>query len=373
MFTDVLILAGGSGERLWPASTDQKPKQFMSVGNGESFLQSALLRASALGVSGSIYVITRRSWIDLVVADVRDLARSVGDDGLVSRVVVMGEPRGRNTAAPIAWLARNLLAGGAADSRAKDGIPNVLMMASDHVIRPLDAFVSDVRAAADLSLEKNLVSFAVPPTYPATGYGYIRAGAAIERAEHPVASSFRVESFREKPSADLAAAWLEDGHYYWNSGIYGFRADFYLAELARHESAVSAAFEKLGVPEFESLPDGIRVLRSQAGVDEAYERTPSISIDYAISERCDRSVSVRASFLWDDVGTWDSLSKYVRSDEAALVESRDCFVQSDIPVALCGVDDLVVVIKDGKALVARRGETGLVKDALAELKKKGLL
>ncbi len=371
MFSDVLILAGGSGERLWPASTDQRPKQFMSLGDGENFLQSALIRASALGVTGSIYVITRRSWIDLVVSDVRDLARRTGNAGLASRVVVMGEPQGRNTAAPIAWLARNLLAGPATRDKANE--PNILMMASDHVIRPLDAFVSDVRAAADLSLEGNLVSFAIPPTHAATGYGYIRAGAAIELANHPGASSFRVESFREKPSADLAAAWLEDGHYYWNSGIYGFRADFYLDELSRHESAISVAFEGLGVPEFERLPDGIRILRSQAGVDEAYDRAPSTSIDYAVSERCERSVSVRASFTWDDVGTWDSLSKYVRSDAAALVESRDCFVQSDIPVALCGVDDLIVVIKGGKALVARRGETGLVKDALADLKKKGLL
>jgi len=111
-----------------------------------------------------------------------------------------------------------------------------------------------------------------------------------------------------------------------------------------------------------------------AGLDEAYAATPSISIDYAVSEKCAASVTVRASFLWDDVGTWDSLAKY--SDrlprDTVAVESRNCYVNSDIPVALCGVEDLVVVIKNGKALVSRKGETNLVKDALALLKLKGI-
>jgi hypothetical protein len=236
---------------------------------------------------------------------------------------------------------------------------------------PLDAFVSDVRAAADLSLEENLVSFAVPPTYPPPGMDIYARGRDRARGAS-VASSFRVESFREKPSADLAAAWLEDGHYYWNSGIYGFRADSTSTSFSARERHIGrlrrARSPRVRAP---SRRDTYPPLASRRGRSV---RASPVHLDRLRGQRAVRAIGQRAGeFPLGRRRHLDSLSKYVRSDEAALVESRDCFVQSDIPVALCGVDDLVVVIKDGKALVARRGETGLVKDALAELKKKGLL
>lgn len=368
MCTDVLILAGGSGERLWPVSDNSKPKQFMRLADGESFLQQAMRRALALGVEGEICVVTRKDWIDLVVADALDLAEKTGDPNVLAKTLVMSEPCGKNTAPAIVWTAKYL------QGLKRDKSANILMMASDHIIKPLDSFVEDVRTASWHSERGSLVSFAIPPTSPATGYGYIRA---VEAAACPPSSrspSFKIAEFVEKPDAATARAYVEDGHYYWNSGIYAFRADFYLAESEKHSPEISAAFAGLGSAATIELRKGVRVMTGYEGLEEAYAKTPSISIDYAISEKCESAVTVRASFLWDDVGTWDSLAKYFDTvpPTVAAVDSKNCFVQSDIPVALCGVDDLVIVIKNGKALVSRKGETNLVKDALAQFKEKGL-
>jgi mannose-1-phosphate guanylyltransferase len=374
MFTDVLILAGGSGERLWPVSDAAKPKQFMSIGSGESFLQSAIRKAWALNIEGDICVVTRKEWTSLVIDDVRSLASSMRETGLPGKVLVMSEPCGKNTAPAIVWTAHYL------SSLKRETPVNILLMASDHVITPEDSFVNDARTAAWHAERGFLVSFSIPPATPATGYGYIRAGNPVPCPLEGASPSFVTDSFREKPDAATAKAWVDDGHYYWNSGIYGFLADFYLEESRKHSPAVSEAFARLGTNYSIEEERGIRVMRSYEGLEEAYRLTPSISIDYAISEKCERSVTVRATFLWDDVGSWDSLSKYFDAvpgptacvGRTAYVESKNCFVLSDIPVALCGVDDLIVVIHEGKALVSRRGETNLVKNALSLLKEKDL-
>ena len=173
MCTDVLILAGGSGERLWPVSTAAKPKQFMTLEDGDSFLQSAIRRAWNLGIEGRIIVVTRSDWTGLVVADAVSLARRMGEPGLLAKMLVMSEPFGKNTAPAIAWACRYLL------SLDREESPNVLLMASDHIIKPLDSFARDVRTACWYSSERYLSSFSIPPSFPSTGYGYIKAGAAV--------------------------------------------------------------------------------------------------------------------------------------------------------------------------------------------------
>jgi len=368
MCTDILILAGGSGERLWPVSDAKRPKQFMTLSDGVSFLQSALLKAAALDIEGDICIVTREDWTDLVIGDVVALCERTGNRTLLSKVLVMSEPCARNTAPAIVWTAKYLL------SRKRSKDVSILLMASDHIIKPLDSFVSDVEIASRHADRGNLVSFAIPPTFAATGYGYIKAGKQVSLPDHDASSSFIVDSFKEKPDAGTARRYIEDGHYYWNSGIYAFRADFYLSEIARYSPEVSRAFEGLADRFPIEVRDGIRIMTECEGLADAYAKTPSISIDYAVSEKCERSVTVRASFLWDDVGTWDSLAKYFEDlpADTASVESKNCFVHSDIPVALCGVDDIVVVIKNGMALVAKKGETNLVKDALGIMKAKGL-
>lgn len=365
MCTDVLILAGGVGERLWPVSTAERPKQFLRISGGYSFLQTALLRAWSMNVSGSIHVITRSVWIDLVLSDITDLAERENLPDLPKKVAVMGEPSGKNTAPAAAWLARFL------ETVNPGGKSSILLMASDHVIDNTGLFVADAETASWFAEKEKLVSFAITPLSASTGYGYIHAGAPLDCSVPKAAPAFVTESFREKPDERTAKQYLAEGSWYWNSGLYAFRSDFYLAELEKYAPEIAAAFSYPLNCEYREA-GGIRVLRESPDVFTAYERTPSISIDYAVSEKCKQSVSVVARFDWDDVGAWDSLSRYYEQTESltARIDSSGSWIHSDIPVALCGLEDCIVVIRDGKAFISRKGQTNLLKEALAELRKK---
>lgn len=370
MFTDILILAGGAGERLWPASDLNRPKQFMSLQDGKSFLQGALQRAVALQPSGSILVVTRSGWVDLVQADIAALRSRPEMKATMASIncVILAEPVGRNTAAAIAWACRYLEAEG------RPGSARILMMASDHIISPLASFCSDCVLADSLVSSGSLVTFGIPPTAAATGYGYIKLGSAL--STDGAGEAFRVEGFKEKPDAATAQNWLAEGGYVWNSGLYGFRLDVMLEELGRSAPDILAAFPRsIEKPQYQGL-SGAVLLTDWPALAESYSRCPSVSIDYAVSEHCLRLVAVRASFRWDDVGSWDSLCSWLPADSGTggvvRLDSQNCMVRSEIPVALCGVEDLVVVIENGRALVAKKGKTALAKDALIEFKKAGL-
>ncbi len=365
-----MILAGGAGERLWPASDLNRPKQFMSLHDGKSFLQGALERAAALQPSGSVLVVTRSGWVDLVQADIAALLSRPEWINRISpeKFIILAEPVGRNTAAAIAWACRYL------EAADRPGSARILMMASDHIISPVESFCSDCLLADNLVSSGSVVTFGIPPTGPATGYGYIKLGSALHT--DAAGEAFLVEGFREKPDAATARLWLNEGGYVWNSGLYGFRLDVMLEELERSAPDILASFPRsTEQPKYERL-SGANLLTDWPGLAESYSECPSVSIDYAVSEHCLRLASVRASFRWDDVGSWDSLSAWLPPDSGtgAVVrfETQNCTVRSELPVALCGVEDLIVVIENGRALVAKRGKTALAKDALVEFKKAGL-
>lgn len=366
MCTDIIILAGGSGERLWPVSDSEKPKQFMTFIDGDSFLQSALRRAALLDIEGQICIVTRKEWIPLVIADVNNLVERMDIPEFRSKILVMGEPYGKNTAPAITWTAKYLL------TQKRTEPVNILLMASDHIIKPLDAFIADVKTASWFSAQKNLVSFSIKPVTANIGYGYIKLGTSLSCPLEYSSPAYTIETFKEKPDYKTACSYLKNGNYYWNSGIYAFRADFYLEELSEHCPEMTQAFASLGsVFRFETQND-IQIMIFHEGLDEAYKKSPSLSIDYAMSEKCTRAVSIRSSFLWDDAGTWDSLADYYDQTVGTkfAVDSENCFVYSDLPIALCGVDDLIVIIKNGKVLISKKGKTNLVKDAISLMKKK---
>lgn len=361
MFTDVLILAGGSGERLWPVSTKDHPKQFMSLENGISFLQAALLRSLALHIEGDILIVSRSDLTNLIIADCISLAASLSSkeaEILWKKIILIPEPCAKNTAPAIAlgclWIEKQ--------QRSKE--PSLLIMTSDHIIEPMENFVRDAETASLLATNNVLVSFAVMPTEAATGYGYIHLAKPIEYIEGNQA--FQTDSFTEKPNKTIAEQYLKSGEYYWNSGMYGFRCDFFMKELQTYQSAVFTAFcENEEIPQI-SAKNGLRIISRWQKMESAYQMTPSISVDYAIAEKTQHSCTVKASFNWDDAGNWDSLSHLFSSHQGTVIEeqSKNCFVHSDIPVTLCGVEDIVVVIKDGQALVVKKGQGNLVKEAL---------
>jgi mannose-1-phosphate guanylyltransferase/mannose-6-phosphate isomerase len=355
MVSDVLILAGGAGTRLWPASVKKSPKQFMSLSGAskaESFMALALERALALNVAGEILVVTNHEQAALVADSCKGL--STADKG---RIVVLGEPQARNTA-PAVTLALAYL-----QSRPSPKASSIFLMTSDHLIVPVERFVEDARKASFLADQGYLVCMGIPPRGPATGYGYIETNGSL--AEGRV-----VSSFREKPDLATAQGFLEAGTYYWNSGMYAYGIDFMARELETWAPEVPAAFRCLaGNPIFQ-LVKGVRVLSSWEGLPEAYNTAPSISVDYAVSEHCQRVAMVPASFEWHDVGSFEEMAALFPEADRPVAEpgSKNCWVYSDLPVALCGVEDLMVVVKNGCVLVARRGAGQLVKDVVDQIR-----
>ncbi|MGD9941104.1 MAG: mannose-1-phosphate guanylyltransferase [Clostridia bacterium] len=364
MVSDVLILAGGAGTRLWPASVRKSPKQFMSLSGAtdaggaqsqESFMAMALERAFALEVEGEILVVTNHAQAALVATACAGLSAAEKD-----RIVVLGEPAARNTAPAVALALAYLR------FRQSPAARSVFLMTSDHLILPVERFAEDARKAAVLADQDYLVCLGIPPRGPSTGYGYIETSGDLDGGR-------MVASFREKPDLATAKSFVQAGNYYWNSGMYAFGTTFMTRELETWAPTVPEAFGSVaGSPSFNQI-GGVRVLGSWAGLAEAYNAAPSISVDYAVSEHCLRVAMVPASFEWHDVGSFEEMADLFPDAGRPVAQpgSRNCWVYSDLPVALCGVEDLMVVVKNGCVLVARRGAGQLVKDAVDQVRSSG--
>jgi len=373
MFNDCLIMAGGSGTRLWPASGGAKPKQFLPAAkNGaETFFSLSLKRAfqAVAPDSGRVTVIAGKSHLPLVTAACSSLSQPEK-----KRLVLIPEPRAKNTAPAIACaLAYSRATGG------ENGA--MLVLTCDHIIKPQEAFIKDAEAAAQCAARDRLVVFGVPPSRPETGYGYIKTARKIAEGAYTVAQ------FQEKPDLATAKKLAASKQYFWNSGMFAFNRAFLADEFRRLAPDVIRPFDRLKAPDKNSYTKtrGLRILSGWAGLDAAYQKTTNISFDYAIAVHCTRAAMVRASFDWIDVGSWDEYARLLcdtggASAGAEVYAAGDCggcFVDSDIPVALAGVKDLIVVIRAGKdgspraALIAQKGETQRVRDIVEQIKRAG--
>jgi mannose-1-phosphate guanylyltransferase/mannose-1-phosphate guanylyltransferase/mannose-6-phosphate isomerase len=382
MFNDCVIMAGGSGTRLWPASNSRKPKQFLPSGdNGrESFFSAAVERALALaeGGDGRVIVIAGQSHLPHVVESCAGLEKADK-----KRLVLIPEPEAKNTAAAIACAVVFAgLTGGGADRR-------MLVLTSDHIIRPLERFVKNAGSAAAAAAKDRLAVFGIPPSRPETGYGYIETaktpGKAPPAGGEPAGGVYPVASFREKPDLKTAKQFTASKRFYWNSGMFAFSARFMAACFRELAPAVIRPFDKLAAPEASAwtVKKGLRILGAWSGLDAAYRQTKNISFDYAIAEQCAQTVMVRADFDWIDVGNWEEYAKLpgrATGDTAEVYRAggaASCFVDSDIPVALAGTEDLIVVIRSGKdgspqaALITKKGETQHVREIVEQIKKAG--
>jgi mannose-1-phosphate guanylyltransferase/mannose-6-phosphate isomerase len=349
----VIVLAGGSGTRLWPASTQARPKQFLEI-DGVSLMQRTLERAGALSGDGLILIVTHESQAEAVGQECRKTP------AVADRCVILPEPVGRNTAPALAYAARYLQDHGHGGDMAVE-------LSADHLIEPISSFREDMEKVWALAAEGYVVVIGVPPNGPATGYGYIHAGAVHEPGR-------LVAAFKEKPDRATAEGFLSEGGYYWNSGLYAFRVDTFLAELAAHCPEVAAAFGNLAPSEPTARAGGVPAVATTDAVRAAYEATPAVSVDNAVAEKSRKVAMIQASFRWSDVGSWDELAATPSAGDEPVVsvESDGNFVHADLPVALCGVEDLIVVVKNGVVLVCRRGESQLVRRAVTELGERGL-
>ena len=339
-----VLLSGGSGTRLWPLSREAYPKQFLPLAGDDTMLQATWLRVADLADAAPI-VVAGEDHRFLVAEQLRQI-------GAPTPAILL-EPIGRNTAPAIAAAALQAMAGG--------DDPLLLVLPSDHVVRDADAFRNAVRVAMPAAEAGALVTFGIVPDAPETGFGYIQSAAGEGVRQ--------VLRFVEKPDAATAQSYLDDGGYFWNSGMFLLRASRYLEELQRFRSdivgAVRAAFDG-------AARDGDFIRLDK----DAFAACPSDSIDYAVMEKTDAAMVLPVDIGWNDVGSWSALWDVSEQDgdgnahhgDVIAIDSRNSYAYAQRLVALVGVDDLVVVETDDAVLVARKDRVQQVKDVVATLK-----
>lgn len=337
-----VILSGGSGSRLWPLSRSAYPKQFLPLCSGYSLVQDTVLRVKGSVADEPPIFVTANDQRFLLADQVQAL-------GIRSAEIVL-EPARRNTAPAIG------LACFAALERDSDAV--VLILPSDHHIENTPEFQRVLEQANRSALAGNLVTFGVVPTKPETGYGYIKA------AQEGGDTGFPIEAFVEKPNLELAQQYIEAGDYYWNSGMFAFKADVYLAELKTLTPAIFDAVKDAWQARSEDL-DFIRV------GEEAFKLCPEDSIDYAVMEKTDRAVVIPLDSGWSDVGSWQSLWEVQDKDQNGNVLVGDVIAQdthntmvhaSSKLVACLGVRDIAIVETADAVLVADINQVQKVKD-----------
>lgn len=343
-----IIMAGGSGSRLWPLSRSHYPKQFIDLLGDETMLQQTIKRLDGLNASPPL-VICNEEHRFLVAEQLR--SENIAHDNIIL------EPVGRNTAPAIA-LAALLAVKNECD-------PLLLVLAADHVFSDIAAFQKSLLAGVEIAESGKLVTFGIVPTEPHTGYGYIKKGEMVDN------TSFSVDSFAEKPTLETAKKYLDSGEYLWNSGMFMFKASRYLAELEAYAPdiytqcllAVEGATEDLVFTRVEK---------------EAFFACRDESVDYAVMENTKDAVVVPMDAGWNDVGSWTSLwdvsekdsDENVLNGDVIAVNTRNSLVRSNNHlIATVGVDNLVIVDTKDALMVADKNQVQDVKEVVKQLKK----
>lgn len=334
------MLAGGIGSRFWPVSTRERPKQLLPLASPNPLIVDTVERARALVDDRRIRILAGEH----LASPFRRALPDLPDEAYLV------EPEARGTCPVLAWAAWEVAR--------LDPEAVLVSLHSDHLIRPLDGFRDTVRAAAALAREQELlVTIGIVPDRVETGYGHIQLGERL--AADPAAEAHRVEAFHEKPDAATARRYVDAG-YLWNSGIFVWKARTFLNEVARHAPEVAAC-----------LP-----LLESGGAEAFFREVPVCVVDTAVMERSDRVGCVRATFAWDDVGSWESLARTREPDaagnvsvgEARFVDATGNVVFSEEgEVVLFGVDDLVVVRTAERTLVLPRSRAADLKVLLKAL------
>lgn len=367
MKTVAVIMAGGSGERFWPLSRCAYPKQLLKLQDDQHMLDMAVERILPLVPMEDIHVVTVAPLVDAIYREMPELVREN----------IIAEPEGRNTAACLALASAFI-----AEKYGEDVV--MAVFTADHFIKDLRAFQHDCRAAAEFTATSDgLLTFGIRPNRPETGYGYIEVGASASERD-PI---FHVDSFREKPDRATAERFLQDGDFFWNSGMFFWKNSVFQAALQRHLPAMAGAIG----------PMRLAFQKGDAGAAELaaiYARLEKISIDVGLMERAEKVFVLRASFDWDDIGTWASLYRILPRDTAGNATFGDCiFLKSTDSVAYSvgsgpgpsgteagttgpvvigyNLKDIVIVHTPDAILVLPADEVQNVKDVVAYLRANG--
>lgn len=349
-----VIMAGGAGTRFWPASRRSHPKQLLEFVEGKSMIQATVERLDGLANANQISIITNRALLAPIARQLPQLPAEA----------ILGEPCKRDTA-PCVGLAAALAA-------AQDPQATLVVMPADHLIQPRQAFQDAVRKAVQF-VERSpewFVTFGIKPTYPAESFGYIERGPALDDASNGL---YQVQKFREKPNAETAREYLSTGNFYWNAGIFVWKAQTILQALAKFEPEMHqrllAIQQAIGSDAFDDV------------LDEQFHAIQGKSIDYAVMEHYQQVAVMEAPFEWDDVGNWQTLTRTHGQDDQGNtiigkhlgIRTSNTIVRSDDHlVVTLGVQDLIVVHTPDATLIAHKHDEESIREVVDELKRRGL-
>lgn len=352
-----IILSGGAGTRLWPLSWGDHPKQFLPLVTERTMIQETLLRLKGLNI-GAPVISCGESHRFMVAEQIGEVMSQVVSTGSTTvRPTILLEPMAKNTAPAIAAACC------AAMKQDKDAV--VVVLPSDHVIADVEAFQKAVKVAAENAEKGFLVTFGIVPTFPATGYGYVKASGAESDG------AYTLEKFVEKPCLEKAEEYLASGEYAWNSGMFVFKAQTFFEELKLHSPEMaqlsSEAFEKANVE-----TDFIRLDKDSFG------QIKGDSIDYAVMEKTSKGRVVKLNAGWDDVGSWsalydisqkDSNMNVINGDDIITIDTTSSYIRGGKrTIATIGLDDIVIVDSDEALLVAAKGKIQDVKKVAEQIK-----
>jgi mannose-1-phosphate guanylyltransferase/mannose-6-phosphate isomerase len=340
----VVILAGGSGTRLWPLSRIDFPKQFLKLGREKSLLQESVLRAMEVCSPYNIFVITNNNYKFLVKDQLKEI-----DKQLEKNIIL--EPTARNTAPAIALTVKYI------EQKVQPNTKNevIVITTSDHIISPREKFAAYLKKAEEIAQQGFIVTFGIKPDNPETGYGYIKA------SKKNIATGFKIEKFVEKPNLETAKKYLQSGNYFWNSGMFAFTLSVMKEEFEKHCQNIFNYFT-YSLKEF----------------SDRFHKMPSISIDYAIMEKTKNAAVLPMEINWSDVGSWDSLFNLMEKDckgncikgDVIALNTENSYIYSEKRlVATLGIKNLIVVETGDGILIAEKGEAQKVKEIVKLLTK----
>ncbi len=351
---NAVILAGGSGSRLWPLSRQHLPKQFLSLDGDASLLQITIDRLSPLIGAKNILIVTQESH-----------AKGEAYHALLPYQTLF-EPIGRNTAPAIALAAAYLMVNGAD--------PVMVVLPADHIIKDEARFRAHLHTAIEAATGGKLVTFGIQPTRPDTGFGYIKAHAGKNPGVH------EVERFTEKPDHATAERFLKEGDYYWNSGMFVWRASVILAEIRQHLPEVYGVIQKILAESRSVDTSGNPASAFKQSVEKYFATMPSISIDYGVLEKSDRVALIPCNIGWNDVGSWQAVHDISDQDEngntlqgnVIALDCKNSLIRAEKRlVAAIGVEELCVIETTDAVLISKSDQTQRVREVVDVLQKKG--
>jgi len=353
MKLNAVIIAGGIGSRFWPLSRKEKPKQFLPIISDKTMVEETIQRISPLISSPNIYTIANKKQTKTLT---KILPHIPPENFII-------EPQGKNTA-PCLLLATGHI-------YLKDPESIIAVLPSDHLIKDAPTFLKKLEAAAHAADQSHsLITFGIPPSYPSTGYGYIqfsKKNPALFSGE----SFFKVNEFKEKPEQDTAKSFLKSGNYFWNSGMFLWKAKVFSENLEKYAPEMFLYWKKI----LEALQN-----KGQDKLKKIFNEIPSISIDYALMEKTHEVLMGRGVFGWSDVGSWSSLLEIWEKDqsqnalrgESVTIDTQNCLLYNPNKLtALIGVKNLVIVNTEDALLICQKDKDQKVKQVVSTLQKKG--